>query len=337
MTAGVSAHPNGYYPGFGSTNVSGDVVEPQPSSAAELLRRGVWGTGDRRVRAIWRVLLPWPVLWFLAGSVGVAGATALVPASASQPATMLAFGLSQAAAFGVAWVAWARYVDQRPLSKYGLSVSRSWLLDLVAGFVAVLVGFGCWFAIGSSLGWADVEASTVVPETTLVFGSGAVLVAIVVNVWVQETVFFGVTLTNAAEGLSNRGVVPSRAVVGAWVVAVLIFTVKHRPPTAERALNLLLALGVFGLLYAHTGELALSIGVHAGVNYVGNAIVASPSPAGDRPAVLLVSESLPGLLGSLSEGAIPQILLAYLALLAWIRWRGGEVAFATETARWTDR
>ena len=293
----------------------------------------MWGEADRRVRATWRVVLAWPVLWFLAGSAGVAVAGAVVPAGTPLPANMLAFGVAQAAASGLAWIAWARYLDRRPLTDYGLAVSRSWLFDLAAGFGAVLVGFGAWYGLGSWLGWAAVEASMTAPATSLVPGLVAVLAAILLNVWVQETVFFGVTLTNAAEGLASRGWIASRAVPGALVVAVLLFTAKHRPATAGRLVNLLLALGVFGLLYAHTGELALSIGVHAGVNYAGNALFVGSPAAALRPTVFQVSSSLHGPLGGLSEGAIPQVLVAYLLALAWVRWRRGEVSMAGAIAR----
>jgi len=149
-------------------------------------------------------------------------------------------------------------------------------------------------------------------------------------------VFVGVVLTNAAEGLSSRGVNPTRAVAGAWAVAVLLFAMKHRPEELGRVVNLLLALGVYGLLYVHTGELALSIGVHTGVNYAGNTLLASPSLAAERPTLLSATNSLSGLPGSLSDGAIPQILLAYL-LLAWVEWHHDGIHVETRLARWRER
>lgn len=312
------------------------MADPSGESPAGLnrLQSVVWGTNDSRVRAAWRVVLPWPVLWFLSGTIAVATAGALVPASLSQPATMLAFGLFQAGFFAAAWVAWARFLDRRPLANYGLAPSGAWLLDLLIGFVAVLIGFGAWLALGSALGWAEVMVSLGGPATSLVFVLAAVFVAIIVNVWVQETVFIGITVKNAAEGLASRGVVPSRAVVGAWAVAVLLFALKHRPSTGGRVLNLLLALGIFGLLYVHTGELALPIGVHTGVNYAGQSLFASPSVAANRPAVFEVTNTLQGLAGSLNDGAIPQLLLAYLLLLGWLRWRRGAVTIERGISRW---
>jgi len=90
--------------------------------------------------------------------------------------------------------------------------------------------------------------------------------------------------------------------------------------------NLLLALGVYGLLYVHTG-----------VNYVGNTLLASPSLAAERPTLLSATNSLSGLPGSLSDGAIPQILLAYLLLLAWVEWHHDGIHVETRLARWRER
>lgn len=109
---------------------------------------------------------------------------------------------------------------------------------------------------------------------------------------------------------------------------------KHRPATAARSLNLLVALGVFGLLYVHTDELAPSIGVHTGVNYAGQALVVPAAAAAGRPAVFTVTNSLTGLAGSLNSGAIPQLLAAYLLLLGWLRVRRGELTIDTGLARW---
>lgn len=285
---------------------------------AEYLRTGVWGGGEARVRATWRVLLAWPLLWFVMGTIAVTVGGTIVPSGMPLSTNMLAFGLLQGVFVMVALVPWARYLDRRPLADYGLSVGGSWLLDLLVGFGAVLVGYGLWHAVGSSLGWASVELAVAAPQKPLVLGFGAMLVAVAVNVWVQETVFIGVVLTNAAEGLSTRGMDPARAVIGAWAVAVLLFTVKHRPSDLGRVLNLLVALGVFGLLYVHTGELALSIGVHTGVNYAGNALLVSSSVASSRPTVFHVTNSLSGILGSLSNGAIPQLLVAYLVVVVWL-------------------
>lgn len=310
-----------------------DVGGATARGGAGRLRALVVGEEDTRLRATWRVLLAWPVLWFLAGSAGVAVAGALVPADVAGPPRMLATGLALAAGVLVAWTAWARWLDRRPLAAYGLHLDRSWWLDLLAGFAAVLVGVAVWLGLGEALGWADVAVAGGPPGPATVAGLLAVVAAIAVNVWAQETVFVGVTVVNAAEGLASRGVDARRAVLLAWAVAVLVFAVKHRPTSAARVLNLVVALGLFAALFAHTGELALPIGVHAGVNYASSALVVAAPVRDDAVALLAVETSLSGLAGSLAEGAIPQLLVAYGLLLGWLRWRRGGVGLETDLAR----
>lgn len=314
----------------------GDATETRPRGA-DRLGAVIWGRRDPRIRATWRVLLPWPVLWFLAGSIGVVVAGSVVPGSVSGPTGILTFGLFQAAFSGAAWVAWARYVDHRPLANYGFSLSRSWVLDLLVGFLAVLAGFGVWHAVGTRLGWTSLEVVLADPGPAFAYGLAALFVGVLVNAGVQELVFYGVTLTNAAEGLASRGVTPSRAVLGAWAVAAGLFALKHRPPTVEEALVMVAGLGIFGLLYVHTGELALSIGVHTGVNYAGKALFVAPSLAGGRLSVFQANIEVSGFLGTLAGGAIPQLVVAYLLLIGWLRWRHGRVIVDTASlARWRE-
>lgn len=93
--------------------------------AGRHLRSVVRGNHDPRLRATWRVLLAWPVLWLLTGGVLTGNLQAAVGAIPSGPG--LAAGLSQsllhAVFFAVVLVPWARYVDRQPLSAYGLSAS----------------------------------------------------------------------------------------------------------------------------------------------------------------------------------------------------------------------
>jgi membrane protease YdiL (CAAX protease family) len=98
--------------------------------------------------------------------------------------------------------------------------------------------------------------------------------------------------------------------------------------------NLLVALGTYALLYAHTGDLALPVGVHFGVNYVARALF---GPGTDGAPLVTVTESFEGLAASVSGGHLPQILVAYLLLRVWLRWRDGDVSIRTDVAEWTGR
>ncbi len=294
------------------------------------LRRVVQGRDDTRVRALWRVLIIAVVLTQLqeAAAVSVVGTLGLegrVP-----------FGVAQAVSFGILLAAWAVYIDRRPLSDYGFSLSWSWVLDGVVGFGAVLSGFGIWLGLGSLMGWADVGLAMTAPDGPLLLGLAAFLLGTALNVWVQESIFTGMVLKNAAEGLSSRGVTTTHAVIGAWVVAVFCFTVLHGRTGLAQIVNLVIVLGLYGLLYVQTGELALPIGVHTGVNYAGGVLVVSPSLAGERPSLIDVSNSLSGALGSLNGGAVPHVIIAYILVLGWLRLRGRAWSVTTELAHWSE-
>ena len=310
--------------------MSGTANQSAVGGVIDGLKGVVWGRDDTRVRAIWRVLVIAIVITqlqeFVAVTiVGVLGVEGRVP-----------FGLAQVVVFGLLLVGWAVYVDRRPLSEYGFSLSGSWVLDGLVGFGAVLVGFGVWLGLGSVMGWAEVEMTMTAPNGPVLLGLAAFLLGTALNVWVQESIFTGMVLKNAAEGLSSRGVTATRAVIGAWIVAVFFFTVLHGRTELARILNLVIVLGLYGSLYVQTGELALPIGVHTGVNYAGGALVVSPSLAGDRPSFIEVTNSLSGVLGSLNDGAVPHVLIAYILVLGWLTLRGRALSVATDLTHWTE-
>lgn len=319
--------------------MAGDTHERPAHSVADHLRSAVWGVNDPRVRATWRVLLAVPILWFLTGGVltgNVQAAAAWLP-SGPSPLGGLTQSLLHGGFFLVALAAWARYLDRRPLSSYGVSASRRWLGDLLVGFAAVVVAFGAWYSLGSSLGWTSVAVSTSAPRGSFLLGLAIVLVALALHVWVQQAVFFRVVLGNAAEGLHSRGVAAPRAVVGGLFVAILSFFAIHDVTTLPRLVDLAVAGGVFGLLYVHTGELALPIGVHLGANYAGAALFASASNQAAGPAVFRVSESLPGTVETIGSLGFPKLVVAYLLVVAWLRWRRGGVWIHRGIARWDGR
>lgn len=293
--------------------------------------RVIRGQRDRRIRASWRViiatgLLAPPSEVVAVGVVGLLGLAGPLP-----------IGIVQASFIAVVLLGWARFVDRRPLADYGFSAAASWWLDLVVGFVAVLVGFGAWLAIGTGLGWAEVGLAVGATPGAIAVGLGSLLVAIALNAGVQETVFTGLVIKNGAEGLASRGLTPARAVVGAWLVGAVLFAWIHNPSAPLQVATLVIGLGLYGLLYVLTGELALPIGVHTGVNYAGAVLVGSGGPGGQAVSPFSVSNSLSGVLGSLNDLAIPQLLIAYVLLLGWLQLRRGGVGIETRLADWTER
>ena len=284
----------------------------------------VRGERDTRLRAVWRVLVAAVVFLELANTVGVSVASALGPVSGGdQRLAMVITSVTAAGVLGVILLGWARYVDRRPVSNYGFSLSPAWAVDLLAGFGAVLVAYGLWFALASVLGGSAVEVSLAdVPGAVLVW-LAAGLVTNLFSALVQDTVYFGVILKNAAEGIRGWGITPIRAVLGGWLVGILFFVLVHGGATDPVVLlNWVVGAGVFGLLYVHTGELALPIGAHAAGNFVSNAVVLT----GTVPVPRIVS-----------AWAYPKMAVAYLVALAWLYWRRGEVPIEHRIAEWPGR
>lgn len=287
-------------------------------------RRVVFGE-DSRVRSVWRVLLAVPLL-LVPGQVvalvlGPLGITGMLPA-----------GLVQAGAFLVLLVVFARVVDRRPVWDYGVSATGPWVGRVCLGFLGIVVGHLVWYGVGSAVGWHQVEVVMAAPggESILV-GVGTVLVAVGVNVWVQETAYFAVVARSVAEGVRARGV-PARDAVLVGLVGGAVFMWVVHEGSVQR-LELLIAGLVFGALYVQTGDLGLSIGAHVGVNFSGSILFVERGTA--EMAVVEVAGSLPGpVLTWLNAGRIPQMAVAYGVFVVGLWWWRGDVGVVTTLAEW---
>lgn len=290
------------------------------------VRSVFFGASDPRLRATWRFLLAWPLL-------PVVGALVALVAPLLGLRGMIPGGPLQVAVFLVLLVPWARYVDRRPLSGYGVSASRSWGAQLFVGILVTVAVWTGWYALASSLGWVQVEMSMTAPQDSLTFGLVGTFVSVLLNTWVQDVVFFAIVVASAAEGFRSRGLAPARAVLGAWLVGVLFFTAIHGTPTVADAAGTAVGGAVFGLLYVHTGELALTIGTHWGASYAAGTVFAGQASPGT--AVFTVSRSLPGALDG--WGSVVLYLGTYLLLVGWLVCFHGGVPLETDLARWTNR
>jgi len=291
-------------------------------------RSVLFGSADPRLRATWRFLLAWPLL-------PVVGAVVALVMPLLGLSGMVVGGPLQALFLLVLVVPWARYVDRRPLSDYGVSASGPWLLELFVGVVAATAVWAGWYALASSLGWVGIELSMTAPQDSLAAGVVGTFVSLLVNTWVQDVVFFGVVLASAAEGFRSRGVDASRAVLGGWVAGVVFFTALHGTPTLLDFAGTALGGAVFGLLYVHTGSLALTIGFHGGGSFVVTSIFTPEQMVGAFPSVFQVTKSMPDEAAVLAR--LGPYLVTYLLLVGWIRLYHGGVGVETALAEWTER
>jgi hypothetical protein len=268
-----------------------------------------------------------PLLWMVTGGVlagNVQSAIGAIPVGQSQ-GSGLAQSLLHAGFFLLVLLPWARYLDQSPLSSYGVSASSDWVRDFFLGLVAAIVGLVVWVGVGVAVGGKTAVVSPSVPEGSVLWGLAIPFVAFVLHAAVQQVVFFRVILKTAAEGLQSRGVTATRAALGGIPVAVLLFVLIHELSSALRVLDLALAGTIYGLLYLQTGELALGIGTHFGALYGGTVLF----------AVVEVTGSLSGVFGAIDQYGFPNMLIAYFVIVAWTTWRRGEFSFRPDIARRT--
>lgn len=309
---------------------AGDAATSRFGESTSYLVAVLRGPDEARLRASWRVLLAWLLLPLVTLSLAV-----VMPVLGLSG--MAAGGPLQALLFLVLLVGWAWAIDRRSLSDYGVSLSRSWVLDLLAGFGAVVGAHLLWYALGVAGGWTTVAVSTTAPRDVLVVGLVGAVLSFAFNVWVQDTVYFAIVLRNAAEGLRSRELAPTRAAIGGWLVAVLFFTAVHDLSGPVELADKLLAGAVLGLLYLYTGDLALTVGVHWGLSASAGVLFPVAEMVEGSPSVFEVAESLPGLVGKASAHRVPQLLVAFVLLVGWLQWRRGEVSIQTSIVRWTER
>lgn len=298
------------------------------SGVGTRIRSVFFGTNDPRLRATWRFLLAWPILPVVGAVVALVmsliGLSGMIPGGPLQGITMLAI-----------IVPWARYVDRRPLSDYGVSMSGPWVVNLLVGLFAAVGVWGTWHVFGYWIGWTQIELSLTAPQGSVAFGLCGTLVSLAINRWVQDVVFFAIVLAGAAEGFHSRGVDSRRAVLSGWLVGILFFAGIHGTPTVLDFVATAVAGALFGLLYVHTGNLSLTIGVHCGASYSAGTLFPTPARADVAPSVFQVTESLPLDVGG--EVRILLYLATYIILIAWIWSYRGEVGIQTDIAEWNRR
>lgn len=303
------------------------TMSNQGQPLSNRLRSTVLGREDPRIRATWRILLAWPLLPVVGTLVAlvmpVLGLRGMIPGGPLQGIIFLGI-----------LVLWAAFIDRRSLADYGVALSASWARRLLLGFGVVVVVWSTWHGIASVLGWMRIEWSMSAPQGGVGLRLVGALVSLAINTWVQDVVFFGIVLVAAAEGLRSRDIDPRRAVLGGWLVAAVFFTAIHGTPTILDFLGTFVSGLVFGLLYAHTGDLALTIGVHWGSSYAAGSVFPRVSTAQQGASIFQVTE-----LGPLAKGMeVPLVLYpaTYLLLMLWLRLAYGDLSIDTELAEWTD-
>jgi membrane protease YdiL (CAAX protease family) len=228
----------------------------------------LWNRTENRPRALWRVLGA-----IVAGFVGVYVVPALALAGTELPPSVAGAIINLIAALAglVTAVGFAKYVDRRPVTDYGLAFGPSWLKDFGAGSAIALAGMAVALPVSLLAGWATVSellsggtGANVLPFT-VAFGV-FVIQWVLVAFW-EELIHRGLILTSAVEGLQNRWLSDRGAVVAGVVASALIFSITHFPNSLAGFGSRLLLGVILGAAYVWTDSLALPMGLHFLINF----------------------------------------------------------------------
>lgn len=292
----------------------------------------LWNSAERRVRALWRVLI------IIAAVIGMhlAVAATLADVGFWWQALGTVFAVQLIVPLGVVAVgAWV--LDRRPLTGYGLGLGRRWWIEFGLGALLGLVMYAVAFVVIIAAGWGRVTAVwSAGPEGFWLLFALAVLVWLTNGFW-EELLMRGVVIKNTAEGLAGKAS-PVTAVIAAVVISSVLFTAVHVPtyldtpyPRAGLAVMWLLLGGWLGLAYALTGRLGMAMGLHFTVNLAISNIFGFFGEVGERAAVLhteIIGPSALAGLGGVVHLAV--IALAYAALLVWAARRPQGLSFAED-------
>ena len=289
-----------------------------------------WNQQEKRIRALWRIL----------GAVAVAllvpsllNAVIVRPLDLSFTLmNLVSNGIAALVALGVV-VGWARYVDRRELRAYGFSLTSIWWRTLALGGLVGLLGLSGALATDITLGWASISA-IISPGTGelpfLLSISLFALTYVFVGFW-EETIFRGLVMRNAIEGLNIASVSYRGALVGGWVLSSVLFGLLHfGQATSSLALVFWILAGlILGLAYLLTDELAVPIGLHFALDFGANNVFGLANVrdvAGDIPTVLRPTFSGPEVFIGLS-GVVNTIWLMVIGILTVgiIKWQYGSL------------
>lgn len=310
------------------------------------IRRLFWNDDERRVRALWRLLLQVVASGLVALVVGLI----LMPLAAALPieggdgaGSSHALIGSILAAIAVGAGVWlvGRGLDKRTFEDFGFHLDKLWIADLVAGIALGGLLMGGIFVVELAAGWITIEGTFAgAPE------GGSIAVALVIPMVVFLCVGFyeelfsrGYQLRNLAEGLHGQRVSPQLALALATVLSASVFGLLHaNNPSATplSTINVALAGCLLAVGPLLTSELGFAMGLHMSWNYFQGNVFGFPVSGTDAgPRVFAVTQGGSPLITGGEFGpeagliGIAAMLVGAIATVGWVRLTRGEVTLAT--------
>jgi len=244
-------------------------------------------TENSRLRATWRVVIPL-CIWFVVALVAQLGLRRIVVAlDISLPPVFGQFSVFLIYLPVVLVLLFvAPQLDRRTYADYGLDTSSPVVRNISAGLGIGVLSSGIPNLLGIVLGYGAISATFVRGTEQAVIGLiFAVVLAQLANVFLEEFLYRGILIQNAAEGISNWISSRTASIVGGVIVISVIFGFSHvifggGGGTEGRSLSLVLTSTLAGLgwgtAYILTGNLWFPMGIHLGYN-LSNAMVFQPN------------------------------------------------------------
>jgi uncharacterized protein len=249
------------------------------------LKRIFYNPIENRLRSGWRIIIITSILMAIILMIGNAGFGnySFPLALAVVMAGLLLFG--------------SKKIDHRPFSDYGITMSKPWLRDFVAGNLIAALAISFIILIHLGMDWINLNSVNFHSLSATFYLSLAFIFITMaaVSFW-EEAYFRSYLITNLQEGLHFRKVGKDTAVILAVVLSSIFFGITHLGnPNATwiSTLNISIAGMVFAYPYIITRSLAIPLGMHLSWNYFQGAVFGLPV-SGSRFDTMMMTATTTG-------------------------------------------